>query len=642
MKNYLFKKLYLILIFIFFALSIETLTFFLMRFGFLPRYPFLDISIILFLAGVLFIIPSTRIQVAAASVLLLLQSFLSFANINLYKLYGDIFTVNLLVYAFEATKVISNDFVNFKLLTVFVLLLGIFISLSVIFCRLLKSEAAFNKKITVAFVSVFMVSCLFSPSMYYGQVKVIDNNKEEAVFGLSKYDNYNDLIFPSSYLSNFGMYTLYYKNIVQAKPRGSMLFRVSEEELADYLKNAPDTFKSKYFGADEGNNLIVVMLESFDEIFVNKYTPTISKILNEGVHFTNYHANAKTDYSEASVILGNYPETENLVAPWSDGGGKDKDMRSGAYNNFSFSLPNVLKENGFAQAAYFHSNTGYYYSRKYTHPEYGFDKTFFLEDYPENKNYPDYPQYVNDTAWCMPEEYFINSALEDMLPKDKRFFSFFMTMNLHGGYSSLYGENDESLNHYAKDRRNKINDNDFPEINKAEFYSQYKNALAKAMAVDDGIKYLLEQLEERGLSDKTTLLFVADHNAYSNNLTYDYRKTTAQMSSSFTLPCVIYSPSLKNIKIDKFTATFDITPTLFDLLGIDYNPRMYLGYNAFSNERSVVISRIGGIFNDNFYSDGIDILYKKPDASDGDYEKFRNDYFNVIEKWSYIELLFKR
>ena len=62
--------------------------------------------------------------------------------------------------------------------------------------------------------------------------------------------------------------------------------------------------------------------------------------------------------------------------------------------------------------------------------------------------------------------------------------------------------------------------------------------------------------------------------------------------------------NIGGVKIEKYCNSFDVLPTILDLLGYDYNLNLYHGVSVFKEETSVFISREAGMFNDYIYSDG--------------------------------------
>ena len=107
------------------------------------------------------------------------------------------------------------------------------------------------------------------------------------------------------------------------------------------------------------------------------------------------------------------------------------------------------------------------------------------------------------------------------------------------------------------------------------------------------------------------------------------------------LPAFVVSPNLKNITLDKFTCAFDFLPTLLQLMGINYNPILYLGEDAFCGTNNVITSKIGGVFNHLFYTfDGTDILWKEESATEEDFRIFQSNFARLKEKWDYIDALY--
>ena len=659
MQHFWKKKLILCGIFIAASVICEIVTFLIMRIGFLPEYFLLDFSVLLFIAGIIFVIPNNVVSIVLSSVVLFLQAALSFVNINLYSMHGDIFTLDLLSLSGEAGGVLG--FVNWWYSLVYFAIFALALTAMIVVSKKVKSDKFSFKRYNIVMLAfIFIVFSVLTPVAGVIQAKTLPNDSEKTIFGVSTKENFNELTFKINFFKKFGTFALFYRNVITNTRPGNLFLAPSFEETLEYL-NTSELFKSEYFGVDKSNNVLVVMTESFDSIFVSeKYTPNMFRLLNEGVAFNGYYANAKTDVSEASVILGNYPEQGNLVAPSALGGGSNSDMRNSMFaSEFPFSLPNLFKNKGY-ESNYFLAHNGHYYSRQYTHPSYGFDGVFFNESYPKNDDYDDYEEYID--SWCMPEEYFMDSAIKagDFLPTDRPFYSHLGFINPHGAYG-ISAQLCATSEYYYDEV---IDDNDFDYLSKS-VYKIYKTALAKAMVADDGIGYLIEQLETRKVSperkavyeaetgrtlsedatlaDITTMLFFSDHNAYANNLAYNYRGTTKGMSPSYHLPAAIWSPSLNNtgLKIDKFVNTFDLVPTLLDILGIEINPNMYLGVNAFDDSQtSIVYSKLGVIFNDKICTDGMYITYTAPEVTDEDLENFRQDYFWFINKWKHINNLF--
>jgi len=397
-------------------------------------------------------------------------------------------------------------------------------------------------------------------------------------------------------------------------------------------------------GPDAGNNVIVVMLESFDYIFVHdELTPTISGLMKESINFTNFHSQHKTDVSETMVILGGYPGNENLVASWNEGGDRDRDTRNRRMAaSFPFSLPNVLKDAGADTANFFHPATGATYARKYSHVGYGFDNAYFNESFPRTA-FGEHQNYLG--TWAMPDEVFYRIAIDSIMPRDKAFFSFITTVSGHWPYTRPPTDNAGKAN-LARvqefDAAGKFNHFNMSAAAK----TLYANALARMMTTDQGVKYLLDELDTREgadgrkLRESTTLVFYADHNAYGNDLRYKVMGEDKYTPTAFNVPAFIWSPNVKGFGHNKFMTPVDLVPTLFDLLNIDVNPRMYLGLNAFESQYYVSYSRLGVVFNDVLVTDGMDIKFAADGVTEVEKRGFSNSYGHLMQRWGYVNRLY--
>ena len=196
-------------------------------------------------------------------------------------------------------------------------------------------------------------------------------------------------------------------------------------------------------------------------------------------------------------------------------------------------------------------------------------------------------------------------------------------------------------------------------------YLRYKRYQAGVMDLDVGVNRLIHQLEAKGELDDTAFVFYADHNCYYNQQNYllkDIPTTEYWNTELYNIPFFIWSgncmdlnigsdlykgltytntdenvhssytgdyyydidhrcagENLGGIQISKYCNSFDILPTLLDLLGYDFNLNLYQGVSVFKDAESVFISRESGMFDANIYSDGDSVFVKAlPRASETD------------------------
>jgi arylsulfatase A-like enzyme len=233
------------------------------------------------------------------------------------------------------------------------------------------------------------------------------------------------------------------------------------------------------------------------------------------------------------------------------------------------------------------------------------------------------------------------------MPEDQRFFSFIATINGHWPYvnaptDSLGVASMALVNQADNDGTLWTNKHLRPDTQNVGATARmlYRHAMARMMTMDQGLQFLLDELDYRGLRDNTTLLIYTDHNAYGHDLKYIMTNTTRHKSAGFRVPAILWSPNVNGFKVDKFMSPVDLVPTLFDILDIVVNPRMYKGHNAFDAGTCVHFSRLGVVFNDVILTDGMYTLWEATHVTETHREAFRQAYADLIYRWSYINRLF--
>ena len=394
--------------------------------------------------------------------------------------------------------------------------------------------------------------------------------------------------------------------------------------------------KTDYYGISEGNNLVMILLESFEWYPFTKYPklteklyPNFYKLMSNSILSTNFYAREKTDVSEALSLIGNYPTGDDVHYGFPE-------------NSYPYSLPNILKssdENIVNNS--FHPNKITFYNREETHESFGFDNKYGI-DYMEERGVHNYWNSITGERNLDSEA--INSMKDLMFPLNQRFFTYYISFTTHG----FYGER-ETLEEYYD-----ILDsyNAFPDT--GETMDEYLRTYAAAvMDMDRGIGYMMDYLEENNLLENTTILLFSDHNTYYNNLSY-YAKDIEEKtfdSELYHIPMMIYDQKLVNAYkennnnssyVTKFTTTSDILPTILDIFGLEGYSNLYYGSSIFTDKESIIYSRSYGVFvTDKFVGYSLnDVLYKSKDY-DEEYEQyFVNRAETHLKKLNYINKIY--
>lgn len=319
-----------------------------------------------------------------------------------------------------------------------------------------------------------------------------------------------------------------------------------------YNRNIPD--KNDYTGIFAGKNLIVVMLESvssavFDEKY-SEYYPTLYKLYTEGITAINHYSprnNCATGESEMTSSISLYSlETTCTVNTYKK-------------NVYPEALLSMFKNENYYTSAY-HDYTEQYYSRSIFEKNFGAMDFYGVKELKMSYN-PAYVEWPSDVT-------FIEKALPKFVEKE-HFASYLVSVTGHSPYMyySEYGNKYISL---------------FKDLNVNTTTKRY---LSKMKVVDLALEKMLQLLEEAGKLDDTVIVLFGDHYPYALG-TKEYNSITTWDSTvnqeMDRTPLIIYNSATEGRVIEKYATPLDITPTLLNMFGLDYDPRFYMGNDLLS------------------------------------------------------------
>ncbi|MCQ2527016.1 MAG: LTA synthase family protein [Lachnospiraceae bacterium] len=325
-----------------------------------------------------------------------------------------------------------------------------------------------------------------------------------------------------------------------------------------YFASVEPTYKNQYTGMFEGYNLIFLTCEAFCPLAVDEtLTPTLYKLVNEGFVFNNFY-NPRTNGSTSD---GEFVCSTGLVP--TNGGASN--FKIAGQNSMPFALGNMFNmKYGITSRAY-HDNDYTYYDRDKTYPGMGY-----------------YYQGIGNGLemsynWPSSDLEMMQASVADYIDEDM-FNVYYMTVSGHMNYN--FGGNAMSLKHKA-------------EVDDLPYSTACKAYLACQMELDAALEYLLAQLEEKGIADKTVICFTGDHwpygltnEEYSELLGHDVDPYFELYKSNL----VLWSGSIKEpIVIDKYCCSMDILPTLLNLFGFEYDSRLLMGRDILSDTEGFVL-----------------------------------------------------
>ena len=339
--------------------------------------------------------------------------------------------------------------------------------------------------------------------------------------------------------------------------------------LDSYFAEAEPSYKNEYTGLFEGYNLIVICAEGFTGYALDSdHLPTLSKLADEGFVFNNFY----NPYWYFSTADGEYT-LQNSLIPLAG----SKSVYRAMYNSQPFSLANRLNTLGYHSWA-FHDHNGSYYSRNISMPNLGY--TFRA------------PGYGLDVTSYWPESDTEMVALSTPMYIDEEPFNvYMMTVSGHMNYSF-------SGNAMAARHKSEVAD-------LADQYSETVCAyIASQMELDQAVADLIEALDEAGVLDRTVIVLTGDHYPYDLDPNFSAGATgmTELMGGDTDDPLEKYRSSLivwnsafaaeNRVEVDTLCCQMDILPTLLNLFGVEYDSRLLMGRDIFSEgtERLVVFS----------------------------------------------------
>ncbi|MGN0976571.1 MAG: LTA synthase family protein [Faecousia sp.] len=348
------------------------------------------------------------------------------------------------------------------------------------------------------------------------------------------------------------------------------------QEIDTYFEQQTKAGDNAMTGLLEGKNVVLVLMESMDDWMIGEHTPTLCRLMEEGINFTRFYTpvygGIRTFNTEFCINTGSFLSSQ---------GGYAFDYVT---NHFDQSLANLLRQKGYS-AKTFHYNSPSFYSRGVFSEAMGYEEYVSYSDFvagdPNAKDllYDDQLLFDNE---ALNREFFREGQLN---------LNFIITRSAHLSYKY-----NEVLSYWGLKK--------YPEYRGLTGNEETDCAYLKARLVDDLFARLLVELEEHGQLENTVIIGVTDH------YTYGYKNTTALLELSGVeetlllerTPCFIWSADLEARSVDKVLNTSDLLPTVLNLLGVE-SEYSYIGHDAFddSYEGFVPFSNGGWISGDLAY-----------------------------------------
>lgn len=352
---------------------------------------------------------------------------------------------------------------------------------------------------------------------------------------------------------------VYTNTIYPLTPGYTLARQEAEAEIETYFEEDPEPAgRNAMTGVLKGKNIILVLMESMDDWMLGEHTPTLNRLMSEGINFTNFYTppygGIRTFNTEFCINTGSFLSSQ---------GGYAFDYVT---NDFSQSLASLLREQGYS-AKTFHYNDPSFYSRDVFSEAMGYEEYVCYGDYLEGYSEAEKKQLLYDDLLLLS-----NPDLRKEFFRDaEKTLNFVITRSAHLSYKY-----NEVLSHWGLKK--------YPEYRGMTGHEETDCALLKARLVDDLFQWLLMTLEDEGKLHNTVIIGVTDHYTYG----YKDEKNLLELSGVEDklllekTPCFIWSADLEPMEVTKTLNTSDLLPTILNLLGLEpeYD---YIGSDAFDD-----------------------------------------------------------
>lgn len=344
------------------------------------------------------------------------------------------------------------------------------------------------------------------------------------------------------------------------------------KSMHSYVNSLMPSGKNKYTGLFKGKNLILICAEAFSDSVIHKeLTPTLYRLTHNGFYFSDFYQPAwggSTSTGEYSFMTGLVPMdgVETIQ--------KTKD------NLNYYTLGTQLMNQNYYSFAY-HNGSYDYYDRQLTHKNMGY------------ANYLGEGNGLEDiTGSWVGDSVFFDKTMDTYI--DKQPFSiYYMTLSGHAPYK-------------ADDNKTKENMKKVKSVLGDKYEETTLNYFCYQLELEKALTLMIEKLEKAGIADDTVICMTGDHYPYGLSVSKTYGNTKDYLEDLYDQEIntdwdrdhnawVLWSGCLENEKkeyaceISDPTYSLDITPTLLNLFGIEYDSRLLAGRDVFSDTAPLVL-----------------------------------------------------
>lgn len=385
-------------------------------------------------------------------------------------------------------------------------------------------------------------------------------------------------------LSNQEIYSYHLKDIL-AKLTGNSLNPTGSEYMSSFVDSYEKEKDGPLFGVAKGRNLIVIQIESLQNMVINKtyngqeITPNLNEIIKgDTVYFDHYYQQigsgntSDAEFATNNSIYGSLSSyTYKLFA-----------------DNYFRGLPKLLKEQGYETAVYHAHEDRSFWNREQAYQSLGFDTYYGGIGGTENGQF-DMTEWM---GWGLTDTEFFKQSMPYLKEMKQPFYSFIITLSNHHPYLML--------DQYQ-----------FIDLLPEDEGTIFGNYLNSAAYTDYAIGQLIQQLKEEGIYDNSVIAFYGDHLGLPKSDEEIFKSVSRFLGKEYdfdtmmNIPLIITVPGADremNQTVSISGGQLDFLPTIAYLMGFDSLDTVYLGHNLLTVDSGFVAEQTymtkGSFFQD--------------------------------------------
>lgn len=552
------------------------------------RFLIIDLIILLLICGFSKFVKNKKIYYLIFSTLL---TIICTINSFFYSQFNDFLSVYLIETFFQALDLPSEAITNVFEFKDYIFLIPLIIMILVII---------FSKKEIKVNNNYFKVSFILSVIM------ILTFNSND----IYRFKNTWNNIYQ---VRNFGIYTYQIKDISELFIN---LFDFNKEkavkEVEEFYKNK-QTKENEYTNIFKDKNVILIHAESIQAMFIEesingqKIMPNLSKMIDEGLYFSNYYSTESIGTSSDTEFTLN-----NSILPAAFG-----TVFLNYENNNYQSTMELLKDKGYYTFS-MHGNTCEYWNRNNMYKSLQYDHYYCYDEY----------DLTDKIGLGLSDKSFFNQSADKIKTINEQYDKYYGTLIMLTNHTPFYNEG--KANYDVGPLEGSI-------------IGDYIKLLNYA---DEAIGELINKLDNLGLLENTVIVIYGDHDAKFKESDYElyFEKIhDKEVNLDFfeyedltKVPLLIWTKD-KSIsgKVDKIMSSLDVMPTLGNMLGLD--SKYALGNDIFSVEDNIVVFPNGNFRTDKVYYNAQNDEYKSFEDVDIDYIKEKEKYAKkIVEVSNYL------